>query len=144
MEKKKILRYLDEPERSVYIAEIITMIAIFVLTVTFIILSRNIPFFADLMTCKFKQITGIPCPSCGGTRALISLLHGRIFTSLYYHAAVIYIIVLCVVFFVSQSLRQISKGRIRGLRWHNWYWIVGLIIYIVQYIMKLLIPGYII
>ncbi|MBP3325800.1 MAG: DUF2752 domain-containing protein [Coprococcus sp.] len=140
--KKKRLIYLNEPEKSIYIAEIITVMAITVLTGLFMILCRNVPAFADMMTCKFKEVSGLPCPSCGGTRAVICLLHGQILKSLYYHAAVIYIVVLCVIFFVSQSLQQLTKGRIRGLGWHNWYWIAGLAIYIVQYILKLAIPGY--
>jgi hypothetical protein len=28
--------------------------------------------------CIFKNITGIPCPACGSTRATICLLHGNV------------------------------------------------------------------
>ncbi len=135
--------YLNEPERSVYIAEIITIIAVSLFVILFTALCRTVPAFAGMMTCKFKEISGLPCPSCGGTRALSCLLHGQILESLYYHADVIYIVVLGVAFFVSQSLVQLSKGKIKGLKWHNWYWIAGLSIYIIQYVLKLVIPGYI-
>ena len=27
--------------------------------------------------CPFKALTGIPCPACGGTRALLALIEGR-------------------------------------------------------------------
>ncbi len=30
-----------------------------------------------LESCLFKHFTNIPCPSCGSTRAVISLLHGN-------------------------------------------------------------------
>jgi hypothetical protein len=33
--------------------------------------------------CLIKQLTNIPCPSCGSTRAILSLLHGNIAASLY-------------------------------------------------------------
>lgn len=33
--------------------------------------------------CPFKAITGIPCPGCGGTRALQSILNGDILHALY-------------------------------------------------------------
>jgi hypothetical protein len=34
---------------------------------------------APLMpACPFRQITGIPCPSCGSTHAAVALMHGRL------------------------------------------------------------------
>ena len=33
--------------------------------------------------CLFKHTTNIPCPSCGTTRATLSLVHGDILNSLY-------------------------------------------------------------
>ena len=35
--------------------------------------------------CLFLNLTGIPCPSCGMTRAYISLFRGNIFQAFYYH-----------------------------------------------------------
>ena len=32
--------------------------------------------------CMFKGVTGIPCPSCGATRAVESILHGELMHSL--------------------------------------------------------------
>jgi hypothetical protein len=32
--------------------------------------------------CLFKEVTGIPCPSCGTTRSLIALINGNIRESL--------------------------------------------------------------
>ncbi len=32
--------------------------------------------------CPFKAITGLPCPGCGGLRALESLIHGRLWEAL--------------------------------------------------------------
>ncbi len=32
--------------------------------------------------CLFKEVTGIPCPSCGTTRSLIALINGNIKDSL--------------------------------------------------------------
>lgn len=41
--------------------------------------SKNIHFGL----CIFKNVTGIPCPSCGTTRAIQLILHGKIIESLY-------------------------------------------------------------
>jgi hypothetical protein len=31
--------------------------------------------------CLFKNVTGVPCPACGSTRATIQLLHGEFLNS---------------------------------------------------------------
>ena len=33
--------------------------------------------------CLIKQVTNIPCPSCGSTRSILSLLHGDVMEALY-------------------------------------------------------------
>lgn len=36
-----------------------------------------------LPECKFHELTGLYCPGCGSTRALFSLLHGDLMSSLH-------------------------------------------------------------
>jgi Protein of unknown function (DUF2752) len=35
--------------------------------------------------CPFKLILGLPCPGCGMTRSVVTLLHGDLAASLYFH-----------------------------------------------------------
>ncbi|MBN1223528.1 MAG: DUF2752 domain-containing protein [Candidatus Aminicenantes bacterium] len=35
--------------------------------------------------CIFKNLTGIPCPGCGLSRAIVAAAHGRIRESLFHH-----------------------------------------------------------
>jgi len=51
---------------------------------TFFIFSR-FGLTQKFWTCPFFKSTGIPCPSCGLTRSLISLSQGEITNSLQYH-----------------------------------------------------------
>ena len=62
--------------------------------------------------CIFKWLTGYPCPGCGSTRALISLLHGDIKQSLWYNP-VVFILIICgfVLAFVSLIEYAKTKGR---------------------------------
>lgn len=41
--------------------------------------------------CLFHIITGLYCPGCGGTRAAILLLNGRIIESIYYNPLILYL-----------------------------------------------------
>lgn len=43
---------------------------------------HNILNTSDFGICMFKQVTTIPCPSCGSTRAVVALIHGNVQQSL--------------------------------------------------------------
>jgi len=40
--------------------------------------------------CSFKQVTGLPCPGCGGTRAVCFLAEGNLWQSFQNHPFVVY------------------------------------------------------
>ncbi len=86
--------------------------------------------------CIWDVVFGIYCPGCGGTRAIEALLNGKLLTSLWYHPAVGYSIAIYGIFMASQLLALISKGRFRGIRFHNWYLYVVLIIIVVNCLAK--------
>ncbi len=65
--------------------------------------------------CLFRSLTGIYCPGCGATRAFHMLLRLDIKTSLIYNPVVLYSVALGLIFYVSQTLRFISRGRLPGL-----------------------------
>ncbi len=41
-----------------------------------------------LLVCPFLTISGHPCPTCGGTRAMIAVAHGELFRGLAYNPLV--------------------------------------------------------
>jgi len=43
---------------------------------------QNVSNKNDFGICMFKQVTNIPCPSCGSTRSIIALIHGDVLGSL--------------------------------------------------------------
>ncbi|MFN8411609.1 MAG: DUF2752 domain-containing protein [Anaerolineales bacterium] len=59
--------------------------------------------------CPFLAATGVPCPGCGLTRAIIQLVHGNISASLQTHAFapifLIAMIILLSVFLLPEKLR---------------------------------------
>lgn len=43
-----------------------------------------------LLVCSIRSRTGIPCPGCGGTRALMSFFAGYFVQSIRYHPAIVF------------------------------------------------------
>lgn len=58
-------------------------IAVVLLGARLAVSSRPLPF----EVCGFKHLTGLPCPTCGLTRALCCAVHGDWAQSLAYHPA---------------------------------------------------------
>ena len=81
-------------------------------------------------SCLWDKVLGIYCPGCGGTRAVEALLHGKFFTSAWYHPAVMYGVCIYCVFMFSHFLNKITKGRIKGIKFHSWY-LYGAVVIIV-------------
>lgn len=46
--------------------------------------------YKELFACSIKEMCGLPCPGCGGTRALYYMFRGNFLESFRYHAAVVY------------------------------------------------------
>lgn len=102
--------------------------AVLVLLITHI---SHFDFWKLLGPCVFHRLTGYYCPGCGGTRAVQALLAGRPFLSFCYHPFVLYGVVVCGWFMLSQTIERISGGRIEiGLHFREIYiWIaIALII----------------
>lgn len=51
--------------------------------------------------CRFKDVYHMYCPGCGGTRALMALLHLNIVKSLYYNPIVLILIIAESIFWIS-------------------------------------------
>lgn len=84
-----------------------------------------------ISACWFYSNFHVYCPGCGGTRALIALLHGQFLRSLYYHPAVIFTAVSVIAYLLTQTIWRL-RGR-RGWTLHygdQWLWCFGVILLI--------------
>ena len=86
--------------------------------------------------CIFYHMIGCYCPGCGGTRAVIALLHGKFLTSLWYHPIVIYSGTVYGVFMLSHTFEKFHLFGIKGIKFHNWYLTVGVLILAGNWIFK--------
>ena len=65
--------------------------------------------------CVFHSLTGAYCPGCGGTRAILYMLHGNMRLSFQYHPLVIYIVFILLVWLGSFLCSK---------RWKKMSWLV--------------------
>ncbi len=86
--------------------------------------------------CKFLYMTGLYCPGCGGTRAVVSFLHGNIITSFLYHPFVPYCGILYIFYMVRGTLAILSKGKITHMKFRNIYLYIGIGILLLQWVVK--------
>lgn len=93
----------------------------------------------DIMyPCVFHRLSGLYCPGCGGTRAVKALLDGQFIACFLYHPFVLYCAVLYLAFMASHTLEMIpaKKPIIRGLKFKITYVYVGIIVILLQWMIK--------
>lgn len=102
---------------------------ILILMAVFFRLTLN--FWVGIMPqCLFLKVTGLYCPGCGGTRAVVSLLNGHIFESIKYNPGVVSLcVIICLLL-----LEKIFNKKIlpRALS----FWVVFIIVLFFYYIIR--------
>jgi len=58
-------------------------------------------------SCSFKEVTGLNCPGCGGTRAVVALARLDIAESFRKNASVLVALALYIIFMVWESLHRL-------------------------------------
>ena len=88
------------------------------------------------LPCLFREMTGLYCPGCGGTRAVKALLRGDIVTSFLYHPLVLYCVLVAAVFGLSYTIYWKTKNPKFRLYLENGYVYAGLAVLAVNFIVK--------
>ena len=77
----RLFELLGHTEGQLYIAEIAVLITLLIGTAVYILLLRVLPDTSWLEGCQIRRFTGVICPACGSTRAVLALLHGHLLTA---------------------------------------------------------------
>lgn len=89
-------------------------------------------FLLDGDLCLFKNLFGLPCPSCGMTRAYISLVRLDIKTAFYYHPLFILPLIIAIILLFKNS-RFIAK-----IYKNEWFWIIVLLLTVSVWIIRMI------
>ncbi len=86
-----------------------------------------------LLSCRWKEATGMECPGCGFQSSVIALLKGEFADAFYLYPAIYTLIILLVYFFLNRIF-NFSKGQ----KVIQWLMILNLAIIIISYLIKIL------
>lgn len=87
--------------------------------------------------CMIYRVTDIYCPACGGSRAVIALLEGRIIDSLHYHPLVLYSVCLwCIYIGINGAIYLYTRKKEKMLHFSRNYILFGLLLLIINFVLK--------
>lgn len=126
---------MDVEDKAFYIMGIIVGAILLVIGILTYTINFNIGDF--IIPCTLRMFTGYYCPGCGGTRAVIALIHGRPIKSFMYHPIVLTTFVFGVIFMGRNTLWLISRGRLKvAMKFREIYIFICLGIIIVNWIVQ--------
>jgi hypothetical protein len=93
--------------------------------------------------CSFRQVTGLYCPGCGGTHAIMALAGGHLIQSFLYHPLVPYTSLCFAVFLLWNSTATLfRKKHFPYAHFHIAYVYAGIGILFLQWFVKLFLIIY--
>lgn len=113
-----------------------------------LILLATIPFWKEfalglgrcLPPCYFYSLTGIPCPGCGLTRSVISLLRGDVLTAMRYNLMPFFLVVIILPLWLELWFYLFYRP-IKLLPRSNWF-IYGMLgLYLIYIVIRNFIPA---
>ena len=126
--RKKLL-----PGQGLYITATILLVIAILLVLLLHICPVKITFHYP---CLLKEIFHIYCPGCGGTRAINELMHFHFLKSFLSNPIVIYLAGIYLYYYIGTTLAILYKGRRIFFHAGNWMWIMGLIIIVLNTILR--------
>ncbi|MBR3306002.1 MAG: DUF2752 domain-containing protein [Lachnospiraceae bacterium] len=86
--------------------------------------------------CILRQTTGLYCPGCGGTRAVLALISGRPAECLKDNPSVYYFAFLLFAYVFSPVFQRLGRGRLYRIRPRAWHFYLLIAIILVWFVVR--------
>lgn len=93
-----------------------------------------------LPACTIRRFTGLLCPGCGNTHAVLSLLQGDLLSSFRYNPIPLTGVLVAVAFYLEVAFRLFGK-RLRLLPRSFWFWGTLLGLFLTFFVARNFIPA---
>ncbi len=80
-------------------------------------------------TCPLRLVTGVPCPFCGMTRAVVAAVHGDFVSSLVFNPGGVVILLLAVALLFAWRIRRVAIPAWTLFAWFSALWVYQLFKY---------------
>lgn len=78
--------------------------------------------------CIFYKITGVQCPGCGMSRAILALMHGKWKQAFYYNRLSITLLPVLLLYLLYRSKKYIDDGRVNFHLWEIFFLLCSFIV----------------
>ena len=93
-----------------------------------------------LPECQFYKWTGLYCPGCGDTRAVIALMNGDILLSLRQNALIVVLILVLAALYIELLLKVVFEKRFKSPVFNLKFLWIFLILFAVYSVVRNFIP----
>ena len=97
--------------------------------------------YVMLPECNFYKWTGLYCPGCGDTRAVIALMNGDILLSLRQNALIIVLLLILIVLYIELLLKVVFEKRFKSPVLNLKFLWIFLVLFAVYSVVRNFIPA---
>ena len=94
-----------------------------------------------LPECNFYKWTGLYCPGCGDTRAVIALMNGDILLSLRQNALMVLLLLILAAMYIELLLKVVFEKRFKSPIFNLKFLCIFLILFAVYSVVRNFIPA---
>lgn len=97
--------------------------------------------YVMLPDCNFYKWTGLYCPGCGDTRAVIALMNGDILLSLRQNALIVVLLLIAIALYIELFLKVVFEKRFKSPILNLKFLCIFLILFAIYSVVRNFIPA---